>query len=468
MGQTLGRSRREYLLRPRGLWALAACAAAVLGGSPANAQTAYVTNADDMTVSVIDVARNRVIASLEVDLQPRDIAVAPDGRRILVSHDEQQTVLIIDAVDDVLLQSIELWDSPTNVAWSPDGAFAYVVITQADDVAVIDAETGDLVAIVPVGDEPASIAFSPDGTRAYVTNMVSGGVSVIDVASRSVLATIPLSQRPGRDAPFDIGVTPDGARVVVSQPWADSVSVIDTATNAVVTTIPVGRHPRGLAITPDGSRVYVANHRHAVSGHPSLGPFTVSVIDIAKAAVVSTVSVGLAAPDDLAITPDGRRILVTGLNSGRVAVIDAVSATSSLLNDNGASLSPAAVAVAPDRSRGSTSRPGLQPLQVVNAPRSGWTRLVEGFSTRPGPSVGQLWVRAAPTNPDFDDMERAEILTQVDCGSRRVRALQAVVYSGSEFSGPFEALPLEDDETWQVPDTSDPLLPSIVAFACRG
>lgn len=468
MGQTHGRSRREHHLRLTGLLALAAGAAMVLGGSPANAQTAYITNADDMTVSVIDVPRNRVINSLEVDLQPRDIAVAPDGRRILVSHDEQETVLIIDAIDDVLLQSIRLWDRPFNVAWSPDGAFAYVAITSTNDVAVIDAETGDLVAIVPVGVEPASIAFSPDGTRAYVANMVSGGVSVINVASRSVLATITLSERPGRDAPFDLAVTPDGARVYVTQPWADAVAVIDTATNAVVTTIPVGRHPRGLAITPDGRRVYVANHRHVVSGHPSLGPFTVSVIDIAKGAVVSTVSVGPARPDDVAITPDGRRVLVTGLDSGRVAVIDAVTATSALLNDNGVSLSPAAVAVAPDPSRASTSRPGLQPLPIMNAPRSGWTRLVEGFATRPGPSVGQLWIRAEPTHPDFDDMELAEILTQVDCGSRRVRALQGVVYSGSAFSGPFEALPLEDDETWQVPDASDPLIPSILAFACRG
>ena len=50
-----------------------------------------------------------------------------------------------------------------------------------------------------------------------------------------------------------------------------TVSVIDTAANAVVTTVGVGSHPRGVAITPDGKRAYVTN---AASN-------TVSVIDTA-------------------------------------------------------------------------------------------------------------------------------------------------------------------------------------------
>src|SRR6266566_730045 len=39
----------------------------------------------------------------------------------------------------------------------------------------------------------------------------------------------------------------------------DTVSVIDTSTNTVVATIPVGIIPEAIAITPDGTRAYVAN-----------------------------------------------------------------------------------------------------------------------------------------------------------------------------------------------------------------
>jgi YVTN family beta-propeller protein len=40
---------------------------------------------------------------------------------------------------------------------------------------------------------------------------------------------------------------------------SSNVSVIDTATNTVIATISVGTTPGGVAVTPDGSKVYVAN-----------------------------------------------------------------------------------------------------------------------------------------------------------------------------------------------------------------
>ena len=49
---------------------------------------------------------------------------------------------------------------------------------------------------------------------------------------------------------------------------ASTVSVIDTTSNTVTATIPVGSGPLGVAVTPDGSTVYVANQ----------GDNTVSVI----------------------------------------------------------------------------------------------------------------------------------------------------------------------------------------------
>ena len=38
----------------------------------------------------------------------------------------------------------------------------------------------------------------------------------------------------------------------------NTVSVIDTATNTVTATVPVGSYPIGVAVTPDGTKVYVA------------------------------------------------------------------------------------------------------------------------------------------------------------------------------------------------------------------
>jgi YVTN family beta-propeller protein len=58
--------------------------------------------------------------------------------------------------------------------------------------------------------------------------------------------------------------------------------VIDTTTQAVVATIPVGQWPRGIAIAPDGSALFVANR----------GSGTVQILDPHRAAVVATIPVG--------------------------------------------------------------------------------------------------------------------------------------------------------------------------------
>jgi YVTN family beta-propeller protein len=58
--------------------------------------------------------------------------------------------------------------------------------------------------------------------------------------------------------------------------------VIDTATDAVIATVGVGAEPVGVAVTPDGSKVYIANS----------GSTAVSVIDTATNAVSTTIPVG--------------------------------------------------------------------------------------------------------------------------------------------------------------------------------
>ena len=57
-----------------------------------------------------------------------------------------------------------------------------------------------------------------------------------------------------------------GARVYVSNEPEGSVSVIDASANRLLATVPVGKRPRGIRVSRDGSRVYVA-----LSGSPIAG-----------------------------------------------------------------------------------------------------------------------------------------------------------------------------------------------------
>ncbi len=100
---------------------------------------------------------------------------------------------------------------------------------------------------------------------------------MIDTATNTVSATIPVGI-----TPLGVAVSPDGSKVYVTNAFSNTVWVIDTATNTVSATIPVGFTPVGVAINPDGSKVYVAN----------LNGNTVSVIDTATNTVIAMIQVG--------------------------------------------------------------------------------------------------------------------------------------------------------------------------------
>src|SRR5215471_17735501 len=200
--------------------------------------------------------------------------------------------------------------------------WAFVGNNGSGTVSVINttASPPTVVATVAVGTFPNGVSISPDGMRAYVANHGSNTVSVIDTttAPPSVLATVP-----GLNGPYGIAVHPNGMLAYVVNTSGSTVSVIDTDStsptfNTVVATVSLtgstGSPWPGLAISPDGTRAYVA-----VSGSN-----TVAVIDADSASptfntVVTSITVGNL-PRGIAFSSDGNRAYVT--NSNNVSVID--------------------------------------------------------------------------------------------------------------------------------------------------
>ena len=122
---------------------------------------------------------------------------------------------------------------------------------------------------------------------AYVANVSGYTVSVVNTANHSVVASIPV---PGASG---LAVTPDGSVLYVCAQASNAVYAISTANNSIVATIGVGSTPVQLAISPNGASVFVVNQ----------GSNQVSVIDTASNSVVSTLGVGLR-PTAVAVSPD--------------------------------------------------------------------------------------------------------------------------------------------------------------------
>src|SRR5208283_3722988 len=156
--------------------------------------------------------------------------------------------------------------------------YAYITNHESDNVSVIDTINNTITATVPVRSHPFGVAVSPDGKKVYVANNSDDNVSVIDTATKNITGTVPIGIDPAGYFPFGVAVSPDGERVYVTNTYKGcvtktckgrkhsnkeenhfSVHVIDTATNTVTDTVPVGSFPKGIAVSPDGKKVYVTN-----------------------------------------------------------------------------------------------------------------------------------------------------------------------------------------------------------------
>ncbi|WP_293357315.1 YncE family protein [Mycolicibacterium sp.] len=258
------------------------------------------------------------------------LAISPDGRRLYATQGSYQGVRVIDTTTNTPVGDIEVPSSGSSgLAVSPDGSRVYVTNPYDGTVSVIDTATNTTVGDpIPVGVLPGRVAISPDGRRLYVTNSaahtpgVLGTVSVIDTATNTTVGDpIPVGV-----VPYGVAVSPDGGRVYVANngeyelggatPVDGTVSVIDTATNTTVgDPIPVGIAPfgpYGVAVSPDGGRVYVVGRDN-----------TVSVIDTATNTTVGDpIVLGGYNSKAVAVSPGGSRVYVATEGDGTVSVID--------------------------------------------------------------------------------------------------------------------------------------------------
>ncbi len=143
--------------------------------------------------------------------------------------------------------------------------------------------------------------------KAYVGNFKDNTVSVVDTSRGSVVATIPVA--PG---PHGMAMSPDGQRLYVSSDGSSVVTIIDTTTDRVMKTVDVGKSPHGVTVVPGKNLLLVA-----LNGEDKVG-----FVDTTKQALIATVDVGK--PHTIGVSPDGKIAYVSSQTPGKsgVAIID--------------------------------------------------------------------------------------------------------------------------------------------------
>jgi PQQ-dependent catabolism-associated beta-propeller protein len=285
-----------------------------MSSATSHADTVFVTNEQDDTVSVIDGNALKVIDTIAVGRRPRGIEASPDGRRVYVALGDEDRFDVIDVATRKVVDSLPSGPDPERFAVSPDGSRLYVANEDDNVVTILDIEAKKLVGEVQVGIEPEGMAVSPDGRTVVCTSETTSMAHFIDAATGELADNILVDTRP-RVARF----TPDGRQVWVSSELRGSLTVLDTVSHDVVKRIEfaVPGVPQeliqavGIMITRDGKRAFVA-----------LGPSArVAELDAEAAKVEHYHLVGQRVWN-LAFSPDERRLYTTNGNSNDISVID--------------------------------------------------------------------------------------------------------------------------------------------------
>ncbi|MDA0812521.1 MAG: hypothetical protein O3C21_09070, partial [Verrucomicrobia bacterium] len=140
---------------------------------------------------------------------------------------------------------------------SPNGAVLAACNTVDNRVEIFQINgTSDpkWVVSIPVGVEPVTARFRTS-TELWVVNQLSDSVSIVDLTANAVVRTIET-----KDEPADVVFAGDPMRAFVTCSSVDTVLAFDLDNlDSAATAIPIeGEDPRALAVSPDGTKVYVA------------------------------------------------------------------------------------------------------------------------------------------------------------------------------------------------------------------
>jgi YVTN family beta-propeller protein len=333
---------------------------------------AYVSNAGSNSVSVID--GTTLLTTVPVGARPTGVAVNPARTRAYVFNQGAGTVSVIDLATNTVAATIVVGPAipddmaalgPGGIAVSGDNQRVYVANGANGTAAMIDVASNRVTSIATtlgMGPEPKLNGVVVVGTRAFFSDL-EGHVFVVDGTSQIATITVgtEFSSRPmgivaGRSSSVDRVYVVDLKNNFI-EPTVLEVSVIDpiAIVPTVVATIPIEvdtmASPGGIAVSPDGNVLYVANDaQDEVFVVRLVGPATCWMPDESVPCVVARVGVG-SLPFGVATDSTGTRVYAVNKTAGTVSVIDVESNTvlSTVTVGSSPSVLGAFVTVGPDR-----------------------------------------------------------------------------------------------------------------------
>jgi YVTN family beta-propeller protein len=268
----------------------------------------YVTNAWSDNVSVIDTTALKVVETLPTGFEPAGVVVDRSGATLYVANRISGDVSVIALKTGQEIKRLLAGRGASYLALSPDGKWIYCTHIYPNpglhrtppnsEITVIDTERQTVVERKPLHNVAGlfHVALSADGKLGVVAQLrpknliplahvehgwaFGDSLTLFGPDAGGEPVQIPIDELDRYYAlPWGVAITPDKAKIFLTTAGSQSVTVIDVArllktvhtrrrpfvndlsasADYVLSRIPVGHNPRGVALSADGKRLYVAN-----------------------------------------------------------------------------------------------------------------------------------------------------------------------------------------------------------------
>ena len=305
---------------------------------------------------------------------PSAMAVSSNGFFAYVTNGRTSTVAAFRVSTEGALLSVPTTPSNPNpapveaapgaLAIAPNTKHVYVGNSGTDKVTAFNIEASGALTLIPQtagttnpvsvnGADPAAIAITPSGKFLYVANSGSNDIMAFSIGATGLLSPIAPSGananpiKTSVTAPKSMAISPNGSFLYVANSSTHNVTVFQIGTNGLLTLVPPtggttnpiptgtgGTTPNSLMISLDGRFLYSANGGGTISAF-TIGSDGFLTLVPSAAGNLNPISAGAnASPVALTMSPDGRflyvAINVTTLG-GRVSAFTITPETGALV-----------------------------------------------------------------------------------------------------------------------------------------
>ena len=304
----------------------------------------YVANSWSDNISVIDASTLSVSRSLPAGFEPISAISDREGRTLYTANRLSNDISVIDLQTGKEIKRLVAGRGASYLALSSDGKHIYCThiypnigkfrTPPESEITIIDTVTQDVVERKPLHNVAGvfHLASSNDGRLSVVAELrpknliplahVEHGWAFVDTLTifgedAGQTIQVPIDELERYFArPFGVAISPDKSKIFVTSGGAGIVTVIDTqrlltfaksqqkpfandlsaSANYVVARIQVGPDPRGVLLSPDGKRLYVADRLSD----------TIDVIDTANNQIAQSIDLG--GPQTISANRRGERL----------------------------------------------------------------------------------------------------------------------------------------------------------------